>query len=420
MLKKNQYFRLTPIVACLAVMFSIGIVYLWSVFQQPVIDHYGWSPASVAMISSSMISMFVLGTLIGGFIQDRRSPRFVIILGGVLFFTGLLTTSLLDSSHPWLIYVTYGALAGCGVGFAYSGALSCIQKWLPQKLGLATGISVCAFGLSVVAFAPLIEWLLKLPAFGDRAVPLTFRTLAIAFTGVILIAGMFVRNPGAEYLVSLDLPHEQANKRQYTPGEAIRTAPFWCLAVTMFFLPAAYMIIIPLVKTLAAVRGVPEAQASLTVSLMGVVSAAARLLCGAVSDRLGGAKTVFILGIVTLIASLLMTFAGGWLYTIAVLLITFGYGGPAGIFPAMATDMFGAKYSGTNYGRVFMFVGVSAPFFTMLSNKLSADGAATGNYTLSFLVSAAVCVIPLTALPLFDYFKNKRFNEDIAAKSDTI
>jgi len=395
-------------------MLSIGIVYLWSVFQQPVIDFYGWEPSAVTMISSSMIFMYVLGSLIGGFIQDRLSPRIVILMGAVLFFAGLFSTSLLGPKYPWLIYITYGAVAGTGVGFAYSSALSCIQKWFPHRRGFATGISVCAFGLSAVVFAPLIEWLLKLPAFEGNNVPLTFRTLACTFSVIIAVAGLFVKNPSQSYIESLNLPRTETRQRQYTPKEAVKTLEFWCLALSLFFLPAVYMIIIPLVKTLAIARGIPETQATLTVSLTGIASAVSRLISSTASDKLGRAKTIWVLSLLTAVSALLMIFAKGWFYTVVVLLIVAGYAGPAGIFPAMSTDSFGNRYSGTNYGMAFMFLGTSSLVFTKLSTIINADGAVTGDYTSSFLIAAVGCIVPLVMLPLYDRAKKKRVARDMA------
>ena len=401
--------RTLPVLGCLIVMFSIGIVYLWSVFQQPVIDHYGWVPTSVSLISAVMIFMFLFGSMVGGFIQDTKSPRFVIILGGALLFIGLFASSLVSANTPWLMYITYGVIAGTGAGFAYAGSLQSIQKWYPHKRGFASGISVCAFGLSMVAFSPVIEWFLKLSIFGDNAVPMTFRILAVLFTIIVVIAGSFVKNPSPEYITSLNLPQKfvSTSKKQFTTKEMFKTGPFWCLAATTFFLPAAYMMIIPLVKTLAVTRGIPELQASITVSMMGFASAASRLLGGIVSDKLGRAKTVFIFAALAMISAILMIFADGWLYTFVIFLVVFAYGGPSSVYPAMSMDVYGEKYSGGNYGMVLMSLGLSSPVWTLTSNNLNANGFATGNYTLSFVVAAVACIVPMIALPLYNYYKKK-------------
>lgn len=389
--------------SCIVNTFCVGLVYMWSVFQAPVVAHYGWEPASVTMISSTMIFMFVLGTLIGGFIQDKTTPRFVSYLGTALYFIGLFSTSLLTAGTPWLIYITYGVLAGLGVGLVYSCSLSCAQKWLPHRRGLATGVTCGSFGLSVVVFTPVAEYLIK-----TVGVPMTFRVLAVGLMAVLLISSIFIKNPGSEYLAGLNLSAAESNKKQYTPKETLKTPEFWCMAFSLFFLPAAYMMIIPIVKVLALARGISEAQASFTVQLVGISSALSRVIGATLSDKLGRAKTIFAMTILTVAASLMMTFAGGILYSVVVALIVFGYSAPAGIFPAMSTDAFGTKYSGTNYGLAFMFLGLSSPIFTLLSNTLNADGMVTGNYTVSFITGAAVCIFPIVLLPLFDYFIKRR------------
>lgn len=393
-------------------MFSVGIVYLWSVFQQPVIDHFGWTASSVTMVSSAIIFVYVAGTLVGGVLNDRKGPRFSIILGAILFCAGLFITSFLTPAFPvWTIYLTYGVIAGLGVGLVYSAALNVIQKWYPHRRGFATGISVCAFGLSATVLAPLITTLIN--SFGVTA---TFRILAFTFPVIAFLCSFFVVTPSQKYLDSLNLSTAQSNQRDYTPRETLKTLEFWCLALSLLFLPAAYMMIIPRVKTLAIARGMSEALATFTVSLTGVASAVSRLIAASASDKVGRARTIWVLTVVTLAASICMTFATGWFYILVVMLIVAGYSGPAGIFPAMASDSFGVKYSGTNYGMAFMFLGVSAPLFTMISNLVSASGAETGNYTASFVIAAVGCVVPLIMLPLYDKAKAKRLAREAAER----
>jgi len=406
---KKPGFRLSTIIACLVTMFCIGIVYLWSVFQQPVIDHFGWDVSAVTMVSSAIVFFYVLGSLFGGALSDKFSPRAVIIVGAVLLSLGLFLTSILGAGIPWLIYLTYGVCSGFGVGFAYSSALNCIQKWYPHRRGFATGISVCAFGLATVVLGPLIEWFIK-----TLGVPGAFRILAFTFPVIVAIAGIFIVNPSQEYIDSLNLPKAQAMQRQYTTREALKTLEFWSLALSLFFLPAAYMMIIPRIKTLGLLRGLTANMTTITVSLTGVASAVSRLVAASASDKLGRAWTIWTLTAINLVASLLMIFAEGWLYIVAVLLIVCGYSGPAGIFPAMSTDAFGTKFSGANYGCSFMFLGISSPVFTFLSTQISASGAATGNYTASFIVAAAGCVVPLIMLPLYNVARKKHLARDMA------
>jgi len=174
------------------------------------------------------------------------------------------------------------------------------------------------------------------------------------------------------------------------------------------------MMIIPRVKTLGLLRGLTENMTTITVSLTGVASATSRLVAGYVTDKIGGARTIWILTAVTLVSSVLMIFADGALYVVAVLLIVCGYSGPAGIFPTLSTNAFGTKHSGTNYGLAFMFLGISSPLFTMVSNIVSANGVETGNYTAAFVIAAAGCIVPLIMLPLYDVARKKHKPRDDA------
>lgn len=376
---------------------------MWSVFQQPVVDYYGWTSSAVSMISSAMIMMFVFGIFVGGVIQDRIGPQIVVTVGGILFSLGLFLSSYIPAETPWLMYVTYGVLGGSGVGLAYSGSLNCVQRWLPHKRGFAAGICVCAFGLSTVVFSPLVEYMHR--SLGMNAVPNTFRVLGIGFFVVITAASFFVKNPGEEYIRGLNLPATVQNGKQYTVMEAIKTPHFWFMCSALFFLPAAYMIIIPLVKTLAANRGVSESMASLTVQMVGVASALSRLILPTLSDKVGRPKSIFAMTIVTIAASLIMIFARGVLYSVAVFLIVFAYSGPAGIYPGMCGDKFGMKNMGSIFGLAFLCIGFSSLLFNFLAGVLNADGAMTGDYTISFVVAAVVCVIPMVCMMVYDKVK---------------
>ena len=396
---KKSGFKLTAVIACVVAMFCVGIVYLWSVFQQPVIDHYGWDKSDVTMVSSAIVFFYMVGTLVGGILNDRIGPKKTVIMGGIIFCIGLFTTSLLGKAAAWPIYITYGVVAGIGVGFVYSATLNCIQRWFPHRRGFATGISVCAFGLATVLMGPLIEVLIS-----KMGVPMTFRVLAFTFPVIVVICGLFISTPSAEYLASLNLTKKTAVQRQYTTKEAIRTIEFWSISLALFFLPAPYMMILPIIKTLGVTRGLTAATTTAVVSVMGIVSAVARLSCASLSDKMGRAMTIWSLSLILLVASLLMTFATSWLYILAVLLITFGYSGPSGIFAAMSTDAFGTKHAGATFGLALMFLGVSSPVFTFISTRVSTSAA--------FTIAAVSCVVPLVVLPLYNAGRKKHKERD--------
>lgn len=224
-------------------------------FQRRGRAHFDWDARSANMVSSFMIFGFVLGNLTGGFLQDKTNPRLICFVGCIMFCLGIFLTSLLTDKTVWLIYLTYSGLGGLGCGFAYGCVLSCLQKWFPHNRGFASGLSVSAFGLSTVLFGPVAQALL------DRlGVPRTFMTLAGVFLAVTVTACCFVRLPdnlqnrqqsGQETETELKVSHASG----LTPLQTMKLVPFWCIALSCFFINATWNIVVPVIKSLGMERG---------------------------------------------------------------------------------------------------------------------------------------------------------------------
>ena len=225
-----------PICAGLLVQLCVGILYLWSVFKMAVVDQYQWSLDAANLVASVMLFAFVLGNFAGGYLQDIISPRLVSTIGCVLFCGGVLASSFLTPATIPLIYLTYCCISGVGSGFAYAANLFCIQKWLPHRRGLASGLAASTFGLSTVVFSPVSQWLLT----STGSVAATFRILAIVFFVLSMAGCLFVSMPDQAYLDSLNLPAGAGGENSLNLGQAVRTAPYWLLLFCIFFYNATW------------------------------------------------------------------------------------------------------------------------------------------------------------------------------------
>ena len=390
-MKKSNASRIS-IAACLVVDLCMGILYVWSVLKADAIAFYGWDEGAANLVSSFMLFAFCLGNLLGGAVNDKIGPKKASYMGVILFCGGIFLASCLKpGSNAWMFYLTYCIIGGIGCGSSYGAILSCIQKWFPHRRGFATGISTAAFGLGTVVFGPVISSMLK-----SMTISTTLRTLSIIFIIIGLAACTLIRLPDASYLASLpDVPASKNTftARDFSPKEAMKTLPFWCLFLSMFFYNGTWNMLTPLIKGLGVSRGLTDSAAVLCVSLTGIFNAAGRLIMSSLSDRLGRTRTIILLCILTIICASCLIFAGGGFYFIIVLFTAFAYGGPSAVNPAATTDFFGPKYSGTNYGIAMLGLGFSSLFFNSVSNALYAS---TGKYTMTFLmgaVSAAVAIV---------------------------
>lgn len=344
----------------------LGIIYVWSVFVMPVSEQFTWAVDSAKLTSSFMLCCFVLGILIGGKAQVKIGTSRVVLIGGLLMAAGMLATSFVSAGAPWLIYITYGIAGGFGVGMGYNAIITSAQKWFPTKRGLATGISVCAFGFSTVIFAPLVEALI-----GRFGVAATFRILAAAFAVVVLLLFHFIQLP--QTAAGGAAQNQAALQKQYTTSEILRTRAFYYLTLSLMLGTAAYFILNPSFKTMALTRGLSAGMSTAVVMVAGIGNAIGRLAVPVLSDKIGREVATIGILVLTMLCAFLLTFVSGFLFMIVVAVIALCYGGYSGVYPLLTGDRFGMQNIGSNYGAVMVGFACSALFFPMLIGIIQSE-----------------------------------------------
>ena len=411
---KKQSNPWISIIACLVVQLCVGILYLWSALKGNLVNAYGWASANANLVSSFMIFAFVFGNLIGGIINDKKGPQFTCFAGVILFAAGIGISAFM--TNVWAFTFTYAVLAGLGSGFAYGACISCIQKWLPHKRGLASGLACSAFGLSTVVFTPVSNSLMNAFKNADGIVNFVpvFLILAGVFAVLGLIACVFIKLPDDEYIASLNLPAAAVSDAQnFTLVQAMKVPAFWALFFSIFFINGTWNLCVPLIKGLGQVRGLTEAMAITCVSFTGITNAAGRLIMATLSDKIGRTNTMYVLCGITLVGAILMTFIGGAGYFITIALIAFAYGGPSALNAALCTDLFGPKNSGANYGVAMLALGFSSIFFnwissTFLNASVVVETATETGISATFIMGAVTAIIPVFCMLYINSYLKKR------------
>ena len=338
----------------------LGIIYVWSVFVMPVSQFYSWDASGVKLMSSYMLSFFVVGILVGGKLQPKIGSEKTVLLGGLMLAGGMLASSFIPAGQVWLMYVTYGIIGGFGVGAGYNTVISAAQKWFPKKRGLATGIGVCAFGFSTVLFAPLIEGLI-----GSYGVVNTFRILAAAFFIVVVALFKFIKTPQDTGSAA----SAAVSGKQYTTSEALKTKEFYFITFSMMFLTASYFILNPSFKSLF--ESAPALGTAL-VMISGVANALGRLGVPMLSDKIGREKAIIVITLATALCTAFLYFSPNpWIKITLVAVIAFCYGGSSGVYPVLTADYFGIKNVGANYGAIMMGFAASALLFPMIMSLVA-------------------------------------------------
>ena len=136
--------RWLPVVGGVMMNMALGMFYGMSVFMLPLEKEFGWTRAQTSWVTTIGLALIAVWYVIAGFIQDRRGPRPVAVIGGLLFSLGFFLASY-TRSLP-MFYLTAGVIAGTGSGFGYVIPTSVGSKWFPDKRGLVIGLMVGGYG----------------------------------------------------------------------------------------------------------------------------------------------------------------------------------------------------------------------------------------------------------------------------------
>ncbi|MDH3207203.1 MAG: OFA family MFS transporter [Gemmatimonadota bacterium] len=383
--------------AAVLVQLALGAVYAWSVFVNPFIDQMGWSRTQTTLPFTVAIGVIFIGTLVGGRIQDRIGPRPVVLVGGVIYSIGMMLASLVETPDQlWLLILTYGLIAGLGLGAGYIVPIAMLVKWFPDRRGLITGIAVAGFGAGALITAPVANRLID-PA----DVSATFLPLGIAYLVATLIGGSFFRNPPEGYAVPGFEPSAArvaATSDSYLLGEALRSPQWYRLTgILTLNVTAGIALVSQAAPAAVAIAGMSAASAAGLVGILGIFNGAGRVLWGWGSDHMGRMPAFVTMFAIQVVCFVVLPVAGSTaLFSVIAALVYLCYGGGFGTMPAAAADFFGPKNAGAIYGAMIVawsLGGVVGPL------AIAAIVDATGGFSTPFYIIAGLAAVSI-ALPL--------------------
>ncbi|XP_046370771.2 oxalate:formate antiporter-like isoform X1 [Haliotis rufescens] len=132
--------------------------YLTSYLREEFRNETLYDYSDTAWVYSASIIGMGCTIVLAGAIYDRLGPRVTVAIGCVLMSGGTLLTALTIEHSIYLVVLTYGLMFGLGVGISYTVPMSCAMKWIPQRKGLACGLTVAGFGGGAFIFDYVQTW----------------------------------------------------------------------------------------------------------------------------------------------------------------------------------------------------------------------------------------------------------------------
>ena len=185
---KNR--RLQILLVGIAVMFVIGIIYAWSILKAPLQEEFQWSASELALNFTLMMCMFCIGGMISGASLSRIPVKIILVTAGIMAWVGFYNASKINENGIAALYLTYGILAGLGIGIGYNAVISVVNEWFTDKKGTSSGALMMSFGASALVFGNMADWLIRY--IGWRS---TYRVLGICCGLVLLLAAVVMKHP---------------------------------------------------------------------------------------------------------------------------------------------------------------------------------------------------------------------------------
>jgi OFA family oxalate/formate antiporter-like MFS transporter len=370
-----------------------NLQYGWTLFVNPIDQKYHWGRAAIQVAFTIFVLTETWLVPIEGYLIDKFGPRVMIAGSGVLVAIAWAINSVADSL--FLLYVG-AAIGGIGAGVIYGGSVGNALKWFPDRRGLAAGLTAAGFGagsaLTVIPIANMIQ---------SSGYQSAFLRFGLGQGIVVVLVALFLRAPKPGEVNAPAAPAVAQSKRDYGPGEVLRTPVFWVMYAMFVMVGAGGLMataqLAPIAKDFN-VGGIPVSILGITLptltfalSIDRVLNGFCRPFFGWVSDNIGRENTMFIAFFAEGVGIwfLYLNANDPLLFVLLSGVVFFAWGEIYSLFPATCTDIYGRTFATTNYGLLYTAKG-TASLIVPLANVLQVT---TGSWKVVFLVAAALNIV---------------------------
>jgi MFS family permease len=390
-----------------------GVRHSFSIFFPPILDEFGWSRGSTALMLSLNLLVYGFTAPVAGSLADRWQPRKVLLIGATIL--GLATASCAFARELWHFYLLFGVLVPIGMacsGWPIFGPT--MSNWFARKRGQAMGLSQIGGGFSFV-YGMYAEF-----AISQLGWRYAYFVLAGTLVTILLPLYFFFFHYHPEYkglkaygATELTRAHDATPEvdktknhapRDWTLRGAMGIHQLWLMMFSYFLYwgVGCYLVLGHQVKFAQDV-GYSSTFAASVFALFGISLSVGQLTAG-ISDWIGREITVTlasILAIGALIALLsVQDSSQSWLLYLYA--IGFGYG--SGLYsPTMTAgmaDIFHGRHFGAIHALLLTGMGIGGAIGPWLGGSIyDISGSYSSAFILCMVGFAIACVAVWIAAP---------------------
>ncbi|KAF9365584.1 hypothetical protein BGX34_009410 [Mortierella sp. NVP85] len=300
------------------------------------------------------VGCFGLSAAFNGLWLERNGPKLAAVVDATIFFLGNMIAVIgIYAEIVALLYFGYGVLGGAGLGLCYISPVFALQKWFPDRRGLAAGFAVCGFGAGSIILAKIPQ-----PLIAAVGLPLTFvGSKSVAWTCTRNRVAASEKQKIGQDDGTLEVCSGFKDPRiNMVLSSAIFSTEYRMIYIIFGNSIVGLVFLSRLANIVKDIFGKDEAVAATIVAINGGFNLGRRLFFSTVSDRLGRKNPFFVMlcSQVIILATLpiIMKKRVYWAFLLVIWISTAYYGSGFGCIPAFLCDMFGPSNIGALHGII--------------------------------------------------------------------
>ncbi|XP_062308032.1 monocarboxylate transporter 13 [Osmerus eperlanus] len=382
----------------------------FGLFFMEIQTHFGILTSTLSWVNSTAIAMFHLGAPLASALSLRFGHRWMIMLGGLLIFSGMLLASLSTSLTE--LFLGIGVLQGLGLSFCWTPANSMVShyflRWRPIAYAIASA-GECVFAMM---FSPFFQWLIDTYTWQGALLLIGGLQLNLCVCGAVMrpLDTLKPQIPELNTETTADtpvvvIPPKEKPSFQWSllrKPELVLYILFAIFAAAGFFIPPLFLV--PYASSL----GLGQYWAASILSVMALVDLGGRLACGWLANM----RLIRNLQLVTMVATLLGVVLlllpisqNYWSLLVFSSLYGFFYGSLAAVHVTAIVDIVGLSRFDSGLGLFMLFRSIGG-FLGPPAAGWLVDW--TEGFDVSFYLSGISLIVSGVFVALVDHLVRKR------------
>jgi MFS family permease len=363
MIKSERLFYGWAIVAIsvFAMTLIYGIRHSFSIFFPFILNEFGWTRGSTAIMLSLNILTYGFMAPVAGGLGDRWKPRRVMLSGAVLL---AIATAACGFAHKlWHLYLLFGILVPMGMAFSGWPLLApTLSNWFVKRRGLVIGLGQMGGGISFI-YSMFAEFTIS---------QLGWRYAYFVLAGILalllipLYSLFFKYRPEERGLRAYGAFGFQGNKgttgevarrkdpefRDWTFSSAMKTSQCWLMILSQFLFwgISVYLVLAHQVK-FALDTGYSSLFSASVFALYGVFMVVGQF-SSTISDWIGREKTVIIATVFAIGALIALIMVRDTSKPWLLYLYAIGFGFGAGLYAPTSFAGMADIFHGRRFGEI--------------------------------------------------------------------